>query len=299
MPRRVLVAIFVVATLIASACGSGSDEHAWTTDDPADGTTTTPGASLEGEAAVAPSVTATTAPPSSAGATGEGSGDTSSEGPPSTRIVVIPPPRPAAPPTSAPAPPPPPPPAPPFNSNIGGVGRENVPSSWREGCPVHFSDLRLVTVSHWGFDGALHDGQLVVHHDVAVAVVGIFYTLYNSRFPIERMQPVDVYGADDNASMAANNTSAFNCRSVTGQPGVWSEHSYGRAIDINPVQNPYVRGGTVLPPAGSAYLNRSSSAQGLIKAGGPAVVAFAAAGWGWGGNWSSIKDYQHFSASGR
>jgi hypothetical protein len=156
-----------------------------------------------------------------------------------------------------------------------------------------------VTVSHWGFDGALHDGQLVVHHDVAVAVVGIFYSLYNFRFPIERMQPVDAYGADDNASMAANNTSAFNCRPVTGNPGVWSEHSFGRAIDVNPVQNPYLRGGTVLPPAGGGYLDRGRNATGLIQAGSPAVAAFSAAGWSWGGYWSSLKDYQHFSLSGR
>jgi hypothetical protein len=163
---------------------------------------------------------------------------------------------------------------------------------------VHHSDLRLVSVSHWGFDGAVHRGELVVHHDVAVPIVGAFASIYAARFPIERMQLVDVYGGDDNASMAANNTSAFNCRSVTGRPGVWSEHSFGRAVDINPVQNPYVRGSTVLPPAGGAYLNRSSGATGLIRAGDAVVGAFAAIGWAWGGYWSNPRDYQHFSLSG-
>jgi hypothetical protein len=112
------------------------------------------------------------------------------------------------------------------------------------------------------------------------------------------MEPVDVYDGDDNRSMAANNTSAFNCRAVTGGSS-WSEHSYGTAIDINPLRNPYVRGGTVLPPEGSAYADRGLDEPGMIHAGDEVVETFGAHGWIWGGTWDSTKDYQHFSTSGR
>ncbi len=169
--------------------------------------------------------------------------------------------------------------------------------SWRPGCPVGLDDLRLVTVTHWGFDGRRHVGELVVHRDWAEPVVDAFRRLHDARFPIERMRLVDHYGASDDASMADNNTSAFNCRSVTGQPGVWSNHSYGAAIDLNPVQNPYVRGSTVLPPAGAPHAtNRSASVTGLITADGPVVDAFTAIGWEWGGAWTSPRDYQHVEA---
>ena len=172
-------------------------------------------------------------------------------------------------------------------------------SSWRAGCPVPLEDLRLVRLTHWGFDGHPRDGELVIHEDHAADIVSAFEAIYRARFLIEQMRLVDEFGADDDRSMAANNTSAFNCRSVAGSKR-WSEHAYGRAIDINPVQNPYVtRSGAVTPPAGAAYTDRSTETPGLITAGGPVTRAFAAIGWGWGGNWSSGKDYQHFSSSGR
>ncbi len=155
-----------------------------------------------------------------------------------------------------------------------------------------------MTLSHWGFDGAVHSGRLIVHADHAAAIVAIFHDLYDMRFPIQRMEPVDAFGGSDNASMDANNTSAFNCRAKTGGSS-WSEHSYGWAIDVNPVQNPYVTRSGVFPPAGAAHTSRDASTPGLITRDGPVVAAFAAIGWGWGGSWSSGKDYQHFSASGR
>jgi hypothetical protein len=174
-----------------------------------------------------------------------------------------------------------------------------MPHSWHEGCPVGFQDLRLLRISLWGFDGKVHAGKLVVHRDVSRDVVAAFEALFEAAFPVRRMRLVDEYGGDDDRSMAANNTSAFNCRESTGHPGVWSEHSYGRAIDINPLNNPYVAGGTVLPPEGAAYADRSRQARGMIHDGDAVVRAFASIGWEWGGDWSSIKDYQHFSASGR
>jgi hypothetical protein len=190
-----------------------------------------------------------------------------------------------------------------FRGSIGSidpVSRERViGSSWHPGCPVAVRDLRLLTVDHWGFDGAVHQGRIVVHRDVAADILRVFRLLFQARFPIQRMVPIDAYGGDDERSMAANNTSGFNCRSVKGRPGVWSQHAFGRAIDIDPVQNPYVGGGVVAPAAGRAYVDRSRHASGTILAGDAVVRAFASVGWGWGGTWSAPKDYQHFSANGR
>lgn len=113
------------------------------------------------------------------------------------------------------------------------------------------------------------------------------------------MRLVDAYGANDRRSMNADNTSAFNCREVAGSPGTWSRHAFGRAIDINPVENPYVSGGYVSPKKGRAYAKRSPRRRGMIVARGRVVKAFARVGWEWGGHWQGVKDYQHFSASGR
>ena len=171
--------------------------------------------------------------------------------------------------------------------------------SWRPGCPVPLDELRLITLSHWGFDGRAVPGELVVAAEYADRIVSVFRRLFEERFPIESMRLVDEFGGDDDRSMAANNTSGFNCRPATGS-NRWSEHAYGRAIDINPIQNPYVtRSGAVLPPAGAAHTSRDAATPGLIAHDGPVVDAFHEIGWIWGGNWSSGKDYQHFSATGR
>jgi D-alanyl-D-alanine carboxypeptidase len=193
--------------------------------------------------------------------------------------------------------------APRFGGDIAAIDaalRERMTGlSWHGGCPVGFADLRLLTVRHWGFDGRAHRGRLVVHRDAARAVLGTMRSLYRLRFPIRQMHLVDAYGADDHRSMAADNTSAFNCRYVAGSPGVWSEHAFGRAIDVNPIENPYVtESGFVSPPAGAPYLSRSHHAPGMIHRRGPVVEAFASAGWEWGGSWAWPKDYQHFSATG-
>ena len=139
---------------------------------------------------------------------------------------------------------------------------------------------------------------MVVAADVADAVLSAFRQIYDSGFPIARMQLVDDYGADDDRSMAADNTSAFNCRPVTGGTG-FSQHSYGNAIDINPVENPYVRGTLVLPPEGAAFADRENVRPGMIVPGDAVSSAFAAIGWVWGGDWVTLKDFQHFSANGR
>jgi hypothetical protein len=189
--------------------------------------------------------------------------------------------------------------APPFASSVAPVTATDLGSSWRPGCPVAVEELRALTVRHHALDGGSTDGVLVVHRDHVERLVGVFSAIYESGFPITSMRPVSEFGADDDRSMAADNTSAFNCREIAGRPGVWSEHSFGSAIDINPLRNPWVRGAAVDPPAGAAYADRSAAAPGLIRPGDPVTSAFAVIGWGWGGNWGSTKDYQHFSSTGR
>jgi hypothetical protein len=170
-------------------------------------------------------------------------------------------------------------------------------ASWHRGCPVPISHLRLVTLTYWGFDDQPHSGQLVLNRDAVLPVVKAMRSLYQTQFPIRRIVLVDRYGADDNRSMAADNTSAFNCRLVEHSTS-WSQHALGRAVDINPLENPEVSGSDVLPPAGRTFLNRYQRRKGMIHAGDTAVRAFAAVGWRWGGYWHSLKDYQHFSANG-
>jgi hypothetical protein len=169
--------------------------------------------------------------------------------------------------------------------------------SWHEGCPVPLEKLRLVRITYWGFDDQAHAGRLVLHRRWADEILGVFERLYKRRFPIRRVRLVDRYDADDRASMRHDNTSAFNCRYVAGTTA-WSQHAFGRAIDLNPVENPYVTGGSVSPRRGRPYADRSDVRPGMVIAHDAVWRAFHAIGWEWGGQWSSAKDYQHFSANG-
>jgi D-alanyl-D-alanine carboxypeptidase len=174
-----------------------------------------------------------------------------------------------------------------------------LPLTYHAGCPVPPSQLRTLYMSYWGFDGQSHLGSMVVNEKVTQPVLAVFERLYAHRFPIAQMVPVDTYGGDDRASMAGDNTSGFNCRNaVAPGPPQWSAHAYGTAIDVNPVENPYVEGGVVQPAAGSAFLDRSHHRAGMAYPGGELVTAFASVGWQWGGRWSA-PDYQHFSANGK
>lgn len=178
--------------------------------------------------------------------------------------------------------------------------RRMTPTSWRAGCPVPFEELRYLRIGYWGFDGARHAGELVVHRDVVADVEAVFRRLFALRYPIRSMRLVDDFGGDDFASIEADNTSAFNCRSRTGSSTVWSRHAYGRAIDLDPIENPYVSaGGSVAHQASKTYVDRSNVRPGMVIAGDPVAAAFAARGWGWGGRWAPPIDYQHFSRDGR
>jgi D-alanyl-D-alanine carboxypeptidase len=191
-----------------------------------------------------------------------------------------------------------PPPAPRFVGTVSAVTRADLPYSYRPGCPVTPAQLRVVRVRHWDFSGRARVGAVVVRSDVARDIVAVFRRLYAARFPIRRLRPIDAYRADDAASLAADNTSGFNCRyAIAPGPKRWSSHAYGLAIDVNPVENPYLDRGQVRPPAGRRYLDRSRYRPGMAVPGGVLVRAFAAVGWSWGGRWSS-PDYQHFSATG-
>jgi len=183
---------------------------------------------------------------------------------------------------------------PPFAWSVGPVSAARLGRSWHPGCPVGPAGLRLLRVRYAGLDGTAHDGELVVATALAGEMVAIFAELYRMRFPIRQVRTVDVYGASDDASVAADNTSAFNCRPITGGTE-WSQHAYGRAIDVNPRENPYLPGPAVRPPGSlppGSRADRSRPPPGTVT---PAVVAaFARRGWTWGGYWTGPVDYQHF-----
>jgi hypothetical protein len=188
---------------------------------------------------------------------------------------------------------------PPFTHSVSRVTAAQLPHSWRPGCPVAPAQLRRVRLSYWGFDRRAHTGAAIVNVSAAGSVVRVFRRLYDARFPIRRLRPIDAYGGIDERSLAADNTAAFNCRYVIGPgPKRWSVHAYGLAIDVNPVENPYIESGRVHPRAGRAYVNRSRIRPGMAYRGGILFKAFAAVGWEWGGRWTSAPDYQHFSRTG-
>ena len=170
--------------------------------------------------------------------------------------------------------------------------------SYADNCTVPYEELRYVQVLHWGFDGEIHTGELIVGKAIAEDIVDIFKELYAARYPIERMVLIDDYEAQDNVSMAANNSSAFCYRVIDNGSNKLSNHSYGLAIDINPLYNPYVReigGKTVVSPEeGAKYADRTLDCSYYIQKGDVCYQAFVSRGFTWGGDWKSQKDYQHF-----
>jgi hypothetical protein len=197
---------------------------------------------------------------------------------------------------------------PPFHALIQplrGASRAEVQhSAWHRGCPIALSDLRLLSVSYDGFDGAAHTGQLVVNRVAAAPLEHVFRELYRLRFRIRHMGLDDAYGPRRLHPADGDVSSAFDCRQAVPSPcvggsgtGSWSEHAYGEAIDINPVENPYVGCGMSRNRASRPYLHRSPHRMGMVTR--RVIAAFASIGWGWGGSWTgSTRDYMHFSASG-
>ncbi|MEU7553729.1 M15 family metallopeptidase [Streptomyces sp. NPDC044571] len=197
-----------------------------------------------------------------------------------------------------PAGPPPRMPRPELAAEVTVASAAALAATYRPGCPVAPDRLRLIRMNHWGFDGALHRGEILVHEDAVRPLLHVFGEALEAGFPIRRMRPAAAYGGDDRKSMADDNTSAFNCRQVTGDPGRLSRHAYGMAVDINPVENPYVdRHGTAHPSAGRSHLRRDPAGPGMIRPGDAVIRAFEDVGWEWGGRWHP-PDYQHFSTDG-
>lgn len=170
--------------------------------------------------------------------------------------------------------------------------------SWHDDprCPA-FERLRLLRIPYIGFDELPHEGELVVAAEVADEVMRAFELILAARFPLGRMCRIDAYNGDDHESMAANNCSAFNFREISARPEL-SQHAFGLAIDINPVQNPFVRPTGFVPPNGCDYLDRTDLRPGMIARPGPVTDAFDSIGWSWGGDWVTVKDYHHFSKTG-
>ncbi|MDJ0925668.1 MAG: M15 family metallopeptidase [Acidimicrobiia bacterium] len=183
-----------------------------------------------------------------------------------------------------------------FQYDVSPVTAETVWASWREGCPLHFDQLSLLTLTYWDFDGSVATGPMVINSAVVPDVVAAFEGLFDIGFPIERIELVDAYDGDDKAAMRANVTSGFNCRYVDGTES-WSNHAFGLAVDINPLLNPWAREGNVLPLEGEPYTAREPALPGMINLGDEAVAIFEEVGWSWGGVWQSA-DYMHFSRPG-
>ena len=171
-------------------------------------------------------------------------------------------------------------------------------SSWSKQCPVAAKDLSWVRLTVKGFDGSRHTGELLVNGSVDQQVVQVFRALWDADFPIEKMAITTDAEGTAPPTGDGNGTGSFNCRPTVGAT-VFSQHAYGLAVDVNPFQNPYVKGDLVLPELASSYLDRNNVRPGMITPDGPVVRAFAAIGWTWGGTWNSLKDYQHFSQNGR
>lgn len=173
-------------------------------------------------------------------------------------------------------------------------------NSWRKGCPVPLQDLRYLKIAYKDFHGRSQVGEMIVHKAVAPEVTKIFAELYAIGYPVRKMRLVSDYKGSDWQSIEADNTSAFNCRKATGSKH-WSKHSYGRAIDLNSIENPYVsRSGHISHKASQQYRKRShkkhtAADKAVLLKNDKAVRIFKKYGWKWGGDWSGVKDYQHFS----
>lgn len=201
-----------------------------------------------------------------------------------------------------------------FSNTIEPISKEiekrmRAGNSYRDNCPVKLKDLRYLRLKYLGFDGRTHTGEMIVHKSVAKDVVKIFDELYKIKYPINKMELVSKYKGSDYKSIEADNTSAFNCRAVTGNSHKWSNHAYGQAIDLNPIENPYIsRSGRIAHKKSLKFAknreylrkkfgNKQPAYRAILTSNSQAVKIFKRHGWRWGGNWHSIKDYQHFEKS--
>ncbi len=173
-------------------------------------------------------------------------------------------------------------------------------NTWQKGCPVAIKDLRYLRLTYHDFDGEDQVGELIVHKDIANEMVTMMQEVYNLGYPIRQMRLISEFKGNDWQSIEADNTSAFNCRRATGSKK-WSKHAYGKAIDINPLENPYIsRKGKISHKASLKYRKRihrdnSASDRAVLLPADPVTRLFKAYGYRWGGDWHHTKDYQHFA----
>lgn len=171
--------------------------------------------------------------------------------------------------------------------------------SYHKNSDISYDDLRYLKVKYYNFKGNVKNGEMVVNKKIALRTVKIFYKLYQRKYPIQRMKLIDDYGGDDEKSMSANNSSAFNYRKIAGKKKL-SNHAFGMAIDINPKINPYITSSGVAPKNGKVYANRNKKsckgkyAEYMITKNSEIVKLFKKNGFSWGGDWKNSKDYQHF-----
>lgn len=158
---------------------------------------------------------------------------------------------------------------------------------------LNYNELRYLSVLHSGFDGYIYEGEIIVNEQIAEDVLAIFKELYAMRYPIEKMKVMSCYEGSDELSMMDNNSSGFNFREIT-DGGKLSKHAFGLAIDLNPRINPYIKSGVVLPSNGVQFVDRNQCIQGMIKQGDAVYQLFKRYGFTWGGDWTLLKDYQHF-----
>lgn len=171
-------------------------------------------------------------------------------------------------------------------------------STWEPGCPVARDGLAWLRLTFWGFDAQRHTGELLVNAAAAEDLDLVFRRLWEARFPMEQVLIVRSIDEEAPPTGDGNGTGSFVCRATTGGTS-FSQHAYGLAVDVNTFQNPYQKDGLVLPERASSYLDRDRVRPGMITADGPVAAAFREIGWLWGGDWTTLKDYQHFSANGR
>ena len=197
----------------------------------------------------------------------------------------------------------------PFHSSVAPLSpsvRSEVrhAGAWQPGCPVPLSQLRVLTLSYIDFDGQPQTGELIVNRLAVAPLRSVFAKLYALHFPIRYMSLAARYGPASARPANEDVTASFECRQAAPSPcvggsgtGSWSEHAYGEAVDVNPLENPYVGCGQSRDPASRPYFNRSLHRRGMVST--AVVQAFRSVGWGWGGSWTgSTKDYMHFSATG-
>ncbi|MEY2463040.1 MAG: hypothetical protein QOH64_1178 [Acidimicrobiaceae bacterium] len=266
------IAMGVAVAMFVAGCGSGKVSTA-----PA------PSSSSSTTTSTSTTTTTTTIATTTIATT---TSSTSTTGPPATSP-------PAAEPAASPEPP-----AAPYEASVATVTAADLGASWHEGCPVDPSELRMLTVTFVGFDGGEHTGRVVVNADVADDVVEVFRRLHAAAFPIRKLKPIFTQAEYDDFETPDDNSTGYSCRNAVNDSGTasWSLHAYGHAIDINPIENPYVQGDRVTPAAGAEYTDRSDVRPGMAVPGSAIVNAFRAVGWGWG---ASFKDYQHFSTTGQ